>query len=329
MRADLCPPDAVFMTQRNCHADRKSILSFALDLINRYKGDPTMLMHDLNRSIVGRGSFSTKMQIAHPRVNDFIRFACGHLRFSRRAGSFKYDEHGVYRLNDMLTISDSSKFLSPKELHELFGMSNREDAYAANNSTSDVELLMKLHERPGSSKKTSKYFHRVWDYTDSYMSGMTSVTIANILLGMSQRCPTFSHIVYVNKYDVVEIDPWNGSKDNHLIICVCDHNGTSHWFCMGKFLISNKHEYFLYCSCNTVAYIFEPFIPTLLGQLAKDSTVRTPVVQSQFDGNYCGMWPLNLAHAMCTNDVGLFRKYFIKKVTEPNMLKDARAFISM
>lgn len=344
MRCDLCPDYSMFMTDRRCNADKnKSIVSFILGYLDKnHKLNPYTFINQLNKALVEHGTrygFSKKRQLIHPQISKYIKYACGNIRFKTSNGVYKYDEHGVYRLGDMLYGDDYSRFLTDVETKIMFNMS-REAALDEYNTTSDMGLLQAFHNINHNPKKIMTHMHKLHDYIDGQMAGLTSITLANVLMYMASKNKNdFSYIIYINKEDANNIDPWKDANKNHIIICVNDYKGTSHWFCMGRYLNDNLYEYFTYCSCNIVKVIFNPFLPLLYNKLSKelsnpnnnnkDFVSRCPITKSQIDGNECGLYVLNIADALYRNNIKKFRRYFIETITKPKLQKDSKVFLNI
>lgn len=90
--------------------------------------------------------------------------------------------------------------------------------------------------------------------------------------------------------------------------------------------INKRYEHFLYCSCNIVDSIFEPFVIVLYKHILDthkntEPTIRTPIVENQHGGNNCGLWVLNLIRFIATGDLEKVALYFTKKITKQEMLR--------
>lgn len=343
LRASLCPNN-VFKDRRDdtmvCCDKLKTIQSFVLSLLSNCSRDmlnePIEFIRYLRKQMC-KHDFSTKAQFINDDVMRFINYACGDIKFSSGNGIMRHDPNGLLRLNDFCKFSVTENYISDEDFEKLFAV-DKSTALKKYGAVSDVDLIIKAIKKSSVSdiQMLTKQLHKLFDYNNfgQTMSGITSITMLSVLSMFSKNNPDFSYVLYANKSDCRSNDLWENAKNNHVIICINDYNDVSHWFCMGRFLTrsnhdNNEHEYFLYCSCNIVEEIFRPFVEAMYGHLESVNlpTIRTPIVENQVGGNYCGFWVLLLCYYVAIGDIKKIHQYFMKKVTEQEMLRLCRDFI--
>lgn len=346
LRASLAP-SSIFKPRRDsntleCDSD-KTIQSFILGVLNNTSNELLSFPVDFIRYVRNRvrnEKFSTKAQFINEDVLRFLNFACGDIPFSQANGVIRYDPNGVHRLNDYCKFSTTENYINDNDFHKLF-KTPRDDAFERYGATSDVDLILKYIKKAnvGQIPKLTSMLHKIFDHNkmDNMMTGITSITMLSVLTMLVRLFDDFSFVLYANKQDCKTDDLWANAKDKHVIICINDYNNTSHWFCIGRYVIkdnlNNKnYEHFLYCSCNIVDSIFEPFVDVLYQHIIDtcdngEPVIRTPIVENQHGGNNCGLWVLNLIRFIAAGDLQKVFQYFTKKVTKQDMLRSCRNFI--
>ena len=246
-----------------------------------------------------------------------------------------FDMSLIDQNGDNVTLGDKNEGDQKAELECWDGL--RTSSYPLETYVYKTAPRVITEQGPEMSTHVQYNVHKMFDYNefDNTMTGITSITMLSALEMFNRNNNKFSYVLYANKEDCKREDLWANALDNHVIICINNYNESSHWFCMGRYLVFNdhtkkEHEYFMYCSCNIVDVIFKPFVQCMyyhLQTLDKLPTLRAPIVENQLGGNYCGFWVLLLCYFIAINDLKKIRQYFMKKVSEQEMLRLCRNFI--
>ena len=359
LRSQITPDTYHFMPRRkDCpnlldFDKRKTLQSYILGKIakyDRYKDEmtPAEFIRGIRDHIRHPDTeFSSKHQWTHPVITKFIHEITKDMNIKRGNGIVKFDNNGILRLCDSYKHT-AKDYLTDRQIKSLYGCDKKTvmDRYGA---TSDIDLLIKTnHMNPSLFDKVSKMLHKMFDYSEvrNTMTGLTSLTLSNILMKLSRNKKDFSYMVYALPKDCENEDLWADSKKNHVIICSNTFKNTPHWFCMGRFCHKDIPNYFLYCSCNSEESIFSNHLENLINRVESDikscdwrendkyylnnkckPKFRAPTNQNQKGGNNCGFWTANLCRAIAGEDFPQILRYFTQKVTESELLRDSSKFL--
>lgn len=195
-----------------------------------------------------------------------------------------------------------------------------------------------------------------YDEVSRSLSGLTSVTLMNILESLANKSDNFSYVIYAAPKDCYNEDLWANARENHVIVNSNTYKNTPHWFGMGRFIDDNmvKYDgddevgdvtYFMYCSVNTVPEIFTHHQKSLYKQMIKDVSngyveifyddkskrkinlrprgisLRMPTVQNQDGGNTCGLWMSCVSTLLANKQYDEFYNYLTCFKDEKELLK--------
>ena len=278
-------------------------------------------------------TFSDKYQYVNDGVRRFIRLVCTGMNAIKKGGSlYKYNSNGVLRINDMF-IENGTDYLTDSVVGKIFNMTKPE-AFKKYGATNDVDLLIKSASVKGAAEDIRLEMHKIFDYNRgarNLMSGVTSITMVNVLASLRSEHKDFSFVSYALPKDTLTVDLWKDAKPNHFIVCSNVYNNTPHWFCMGRFSIKNDAGYFIYCSANNVETILDAHAANLfkyISTLEKGiCNIRAPTVQNQKGGNNCGIWSLMIATFIALgNKTGLF-DYFVQYISNEDLLRESSKYL--
>ena len=345
-----------YVTCNNSQDHNKTLQSYILGVLSTVSeqemANPLLFIKRLKRGIINAGTFSNKHQWIHPKIRDFITIVADDIPFKGGCGIYQHDASGLLRFSDMHKYG-AIEYLDDDTIKDLYGMT-KEKALAKYGATSDIDLLVKSCRLNNSKfKQIRNKMHKMLDYDDvsRTLSGLTSVTLMNILESLAHHHNDFSYVVYALPEDCHKTDLWLNARECHFIVNSNTYNGTPHWFCMGRFIDSRDRNgdvgvtYFLYCSVNTVPKIFVDHEQSLIKQMKKDInngfitigndkhldsrlnikpngiSLRIPTVQSQFDGNACGLFVAGVATSLANKKHKEFYNYLTHFKSEKELLK--------